>query len=103
MEPKNEPRVEFTKDPSLAIAAVFGGAAIAIGASAVVLGLGHDLTPTMQLWLTVLAIGTGGLTSLTAAFFGTVMPSSVGGHGDESCASRMAPAMPDRGAAQSSV
>jgi hypothetical protein len=103
MEPKHEPRVEFTKDHSLAIAAVFAGAAIAIGASAVVLGLGRDLTPTMQLWLTVLAIGTGGLTSLTAAFFGTVMPSSVGGQGEETYNSRTAPAMQDRGAAHSSV
>jgi hypothetical protein len=31
------------------------------------------------LWLVVFAISVGGLTSLTAAFFGTVMPSSVGG------------------------
>jgi hypothetical protein len=103
METKHEPRVEFAKNHSLAIAAVFAGAAIAIGGSAVVLGLGRDLTPTMQLWLTVLAIGTGGLTSLTAAFFGTVMPSSVGGQGEESCASRMAPPMQDRGTAQSSI
>jgi hypothetical protein len=103
METKHEPRVEFTKNHSLAIAAVFAGAAIAIGASAVVLGLGHDLTPAMQLWLTVLAIGTGGLTSLTAAFFGTVIPSSVGGNGEESCAARPSPARRDAEAVQSSV
>ena len=48
---------------------------------AVVLGLGHALTPQMQLWLIVLAVCMGGLTCLTAAFFGTVMPLSVGGHG----------------------
>jgi hypothetical protein len=87
METKPEPRVEFARRPSLAIAAVFAGAAIAIGSPAVVLGLGRDLTPTMQLWLTVLAIGAGGLTSLTAAFFGTVLPSSVGGNSEEACGS----------------
>jgi hypothetical protein len=103
METKHEPRVEFTKNHSLAIAAVFSGAAIAIGASAVVLGLGRDLTPTMQLWLTVLAIGTGGLTSLTAAFFGTVMPSSVGGNGDEAGAARPTAARREADAVQSSV
>jgi hypothetical protein len=103
METKPEPRVEFTKNHSLAIAAVFAGAAIAIGASAVVLGLGHDLTPTMQLWLTVLAIGTGGLTSLTAAFFGTVLPSSVGGHGEEAFAARPTATRRDAETVQSSV
>jgi hypothetical protein len=103
METKPEPRVEFAKRPSLAIAAVFGGTAIAIGGSAVVLGLGRDLTPTMQLWLTVLALGTGGLTSLTAAFFGTVLPSSVGGDRDETCTARSSPARPDADAVQSSV
>ncbi len=81
METKEEPRVEFGKGHALAIAAVFAGAAIAIGVPAVVLGLGHALTPQMQLWLIVLAVCMGGLTCLTAAFFGTVMPSSVGGHG----------------------
>ncbi len=103
METKHEPRVEFTKNHSLAIAAVFAGTAIAIGASAVVLGLGHDLTPTMQLWLSVLAIGTGGLTSLTAAFFGTVIPSSVGGQGEEACAARPTAARHDADAVRSSI
>ena len=103
METKPEPRVEFARRPSLAIAAVFAGAAIAIGSPAVVLGLGRDLTPTMQLWLTVLAIGAGGLTSLTAAFFGTVLPSSVGGQGDDSCAARMPAARQDANPIRSTV
>jgi hypothetical protein len=88
METKEEPRVEFSRGHALAIAAVFAGAAIAIGASAVVLGLGHDLTPQMQLWLVVLAVSIGGLTSLTAAFFGTVMPSSVEGKWNPPCETR---------------
>ena len=79
MENNNEPRVEFARGHVLAVAALFAGVAIAIGVPAVVLGLGHSLTPNMQLWLVVLAICIGGLTSLTAAFFGTVMPSSVVG------------------------
>jgi hypothetical protein len=78
MENVNETRVEFARGHGLAIAAVIAGAAIAIGVPAVVLGLGHSLTPTMQLWLVVAAISVGGLTALTAAFFGTVIPSSVG-------------------------
>ena len=68
METKEEPRVEFGKGHAIAIAAVFAGAAIAIGVPAVVLGLGHALTPQMQLWLIVLAVCMGGLTCLTAAF-----------------------------------
>jgi predicted lysophospholipase L1 biosynthesis ABC-type transport system permease subunit len=80
METKEEPRVEFGKGHVVAIAALFAGAAIAIGVPAVVLGLRGALTPQMQLWLIVLAVCTGGLTCLTAAFFGTVIPSSVGGH-----------------------
>jgi len=82
MDRKEEPRVEFARGHALAIAATFAGVAIAIGVPAVVLGLGHSLTPQMQLWLVVLAICIGGLTSLTAAFFGAVMPSSVGGKWD---------------------
>ena len=66
----------------LAIAALFAGVAIAIGVPAVVLGLGRQLTPQMQLWLVVFAVCVGGLTTLTAAFFGTVIPSSVGGEWD---------------------
>ncbi len=80
METKEEPRVEFATGRVSAVAALFAGVAIAIGVPAVVLGLGHALTPQMQLWLVVLGVCTGGLISLTAAFFGTVMPSSVGGH-----------------------
>jgi hypothetical protein len=41
----------------------------------------------MQLWLVVLAVCIGGLTALTAAFFGTVIPSSVGGRWDPPCES----------------
>ena len=85
MEKRNEPRVEFATGRALAIAAMFAGVAIAIGVPAVVLGLGHPLTPHMQLWLVVLGVCTGGLTSLTAAFFGTVMPSSVGGNWGPPC------------------
>jgi hypothetical protein len=103
METKPEPRVEFAQRQSLAIAAVIAGAAIAIGSPAVVLGLGHDLTPTMQLWLTVGAIGVGGLTSLTAAFFGTVLPSSVGGQGEDAYATRQPAARQDENAMRSPV
>ena len=81
METNNEPCVEFNRGQALAVAALFAGVAIAIGVPAVVLGLGGALTASMQLWLVVLAVCMGGLTSLTAAFFGTVMPSSVGGEG----------------------
>jgi hypothetical protein len=91
MENKEEPVVEFGKGHGLAIAAVIAGAAIAIGVPAVVLGLGHALTSTMQFWLTVSAVSAGGLTTLTAAFFGTTMPSSVGGyHYHKHCAERQA-------------
>jgi len=45
----------------------------------VALLLSADLTPQMQLWLTVLAVCIGGLTAIIAAFFGTVIPSSVSG------------------------
>jgi hypothetical protein len=79
METKENPRVEFGAGRAVAIAALFAGVAIAIGVPAVVLGLGRQLTPQMQLWLVVFAVSVGGLTSLTAAFFGTVIPSSVGG------------------------
>ena len=79
MEMNEEPRVEFGGELALPIAAVFAGAAIAIGVPADVLGLGHDLTPQMQMWLTVLAVCFGGFTALIAAFFGTVIPSSVDG------------------------
>ncbi len=58
------------------------------GVSAVVLGSGHDLAAQMQLWLVVLAAGMGGLTSLTAAFFGTVIPSSAAGKWDPPCETR---------------
>ncbi len=73
------PRVEFLTGHALAIVAVVAGTAMAIGVPAVVLGLGSNLSPQMQLWLVVLAVCFGGVTSLTAAFFGTVMPSSVAG------------------------
>ena len=79
METNKEPQVEFGQGRALPIAAVIAGAAIAIGVPADVLGLGHDLTPQMQLWLTVLAVCIGGLTAIIAAFFGTVIPSSVSG------------------------
>jgi hypothetical protein len=88
VETKEKPQVEFGNGHALAIAAVFAGATIAIGVSAVVLGLGHDLTAQMQLWLVVLAVSIGGLTSLTAAFFGTVMPSAVRGKWDPPCETR---------------
>ncbi len=79
METKEDGRVESGAGRGLAIAALFAGVAIAIGVPAVVLGLGRQLTPQMQLWLVVFAVSVGGLTTLTAAFFGTVIPSSVGG------------------------
>jgi len=82
MDKKDEPRVEYLRGHSLAIAALFAGVAIAIGVPAVVLGLGHSLTPTMQLWLVILAVCAGGLTSVIAAFFGTVIPSYVSGKWD---------------------
>jgi hypothetical protein len=87
MESREEPRVEYRSSHALAIAAVFAGAAIAIGVPAVVLGLSGQLTPQMQLWLVVLAVCIGGLTSLTAAFFGTVIPSSVSGRWKPTCES----------------
>ena len=79
MQMNEEPQVEFGRGRGLPIAAVIAGAAIAIGVPADVLGLGHDLTPQMQLWLTVLAVCIGGLAALVGAFFGTVIPSSVSG------------------------
>ena len=79
MEMNEEPQVEYGQGSGLPIAAVIAGAAIAIGVPADVLGLGRDLTPQMQMWLTVLAVCIGGLTALTGAFFGTVIPSSVRG------------------------
>jgi hypothetical protein len=80
METKEDPRVEFGAGrAAVATTGLMSGAAIAVGLPAVVLGLGHALTATMQLWLVVLALVIGGLTCLTAAFFGTVMPSAVGG------------------------
>jgi hypothetical protein len=88
MEMKDAPRVEFARGHALAIAAVFAGVAIAIGVPAVVLGLGQTLSAQMQLCLCALAVYMGGLTALTAAFFGTTMPSSVGGNWDSPCENR---------------
>lgn len=90
METNEESRVEFGSGRALPIAAVIAGAAIAVGVPADVLGLKGALTPNMQLWLTVLAVTLGGLTALVGAFFGTVIPSSVGGpwHGHRHCHGR---------------
>ena len=99
METNDEPRVEYGRGHALAIAALFAGVTLAIGVSAVVLGLGHSLTPAMQVWLVVLAVCFGGVTSLTAAFFGCVIPSSVGGKWDYRC-ERHAPHAPKTEAAE---
>ena len=88
MEPNPQSRVEFSNGHTLAIFGLLAGVVIAVCVPAIVLGLGHGLTANMQMWLVVLGISFGGLTSLTAAFFGLVIPSSVCGSGEGCCGRR---------------
>ncbi len=88
MEMDKEPQVQFAAGRVVAVAGMIAGVAIAVGVPAVVLGLQGQLTAHMQLWLVVMAVALGGLTSVTATFFGLAIPSSVEGKWDSPCETR---------------
>lgn len=69
--------VNFDNGRLLAICGLAGGVIIAVLTPLIVLKFGGGLTPTMQFTLVILCVSVGGLVALTAAFFGTVIPSSV--------------------------
>ncbi len=72
-------QVEF--NPRGMLSGLIAGVAIALGVPAIVLKLGHDLSPTMQLVIVIIGVSIGGLTALTTAFFGLVIPTSISSGG----------------------
>ncbi len=62
----------------VAVAGIVGGFGIAVGGSAVLLGLGQSLGPAVLTVLVVLALVGGGLVCLVSAFFGLVIPRHLG-------------------------
>jgi hypothetical protein len=69
--------IKFEHGRLLALCGLIGGVLIAILVPAIVLKLGATLTSQMQFILVIVSVSIGGLIALTAAFFGTVIPSSV--------------------------
>jgi hypothetical protein len=70
--------VEFGNKGNAAPGAI-SGAVIAVGVTAATLVLGKGLESRAQLTIILVGIGVGGLISLTATFFGLVIPSKVNG------------------------
>jgi hypothetical protein len=83
MEPRQEspqePQqiVEFARGHTLAMGGLIAGVLIALLVPLIVLKYGERLTDKMQLTVIILAVSLGGAVALTAAFFGTVMPTAV--------------------------
>lgn len=83
MEPRREtpqePQqvVEFARGHTLALASLVAGVVIALFVPLIILKFGERLTDRMQLTVIILAVSVGGAVALTAAFFGTVMPTAV--------------------------
>lgn len=61
-----------------AFAGVMGGVAIAVGVPFVILKYGAHLHPAVQTTVIIIALLGGGILALVAAFFGIVIPSSIG-------------------------
>ena len=58
---------------------VIGGAMVTVGLPWIILAYGQHLHVAIQTTVIILSLLIGGVTVLVAAFFGAVMPSSVGG------------------------
>lgn len=83
MEPRREapqePQqvVEFARGHTLALAGLVAGVLIALLVPLIILKYGERLTDKMQMTVIIVAVSLGGAVALTAAFFGTVMPTAV--------------------------
>lgn len=79
----SEPAVQFSKGGSakglISAAGALAGLGIAVGGPWVMLDFGQLLGPHVLTVLVCVALGSGALVSLTAVFFGLVIPEHVGG------------------------
>ena len=81
---EQEQPVRFALDrAAISVSGVFGGVLMAMGVPWIVLAFGQTLGHGVLTTLCILAIVLGGTVSLTAAFFGLVMPSQIGEFGKQ--------------------
>ncbi len=80
----DESAVQFSKGGTgkglISATGALAGLGIAVGTPWVLLEFGQSLGPHVLTVLVVVALAAGGLVSLTAVFFGLVIPEHVGGH-----------------------
>ena len=75
-------QVQFANSSCIAVTGIIGGVVLALGFPWMILAYGQALGPKLTVTFVIAGLVVGGLVTLTSAFFGLVMPRSVGGwHG----------------------